>query len=148
MTHQYPDVNHGTVGGVPIRDALGAANADWLANDFLPTVQQRGAAIIAARGLSSAMSAASSACDHVRDWLLGTKDGEWVSMGVYSDGSYGQPKGLIYSFPCTCKGGEWQIVQGLEIDAASAEKMKATADELAEERALALECIKEQQAAA
>jgi malate dehydrogenase len=89
------------------------------------------------------MSAASSACDHVRDWLLGTPPGTWVSMGVLSDGSYGQPKGLIYSFPCTCEAGEWSIVQGLEIDPASAEKLKATADELAEERELALECIKE-----
>jgi malate dehydrogenase len=90
------------------------------------------------------MSAASSACDHVRDWMLGTPPGTWVSMGVYSDGSYGQPAGLVYSYPVTTKpGGKWEIVQGLEIDAGSAEKMRLTAEELAEERELALECIAE-----
>ena len=89
------------------------------------------------------MSAASAACDHVRDWLLGTPKGAWVSMGVYSDGSYGTPKGLVYSFPVTCAGGSWEIVQGLEIDARSAAKLQATADELSEERELALQCINE-----
>jgi malate dehydrogenase len=160
---QYPDVNHATVGGKPVREAL-AKDGAWLDGEFVAVVQQRGAAIIKARrglgrrgaraanwpvgavcrphaltpptphslaaalpaptpnlkppprpqarGLSSAMSAASSACDHVRDWLLGTPAGTWVSMGVYSDGSYGQPKGLVYSFPCTCEaGGKWKIVQ-------------------------------------
>lgn len=97
-----------------------------------------------ARKFSSAMSAASSACDHVRDWMLGTPEGTWVSMGVYSDGSYGQPEGLMYSFPCTCTpGGKWDIVQGLEIDGRSAEKMRVSAEELAEERELALQCIGE-----
>jgi malate dehydrogenase len=92
------------------------------------------------------MSAASSACDHVRDWLLGTAPGTWVSMGVYSDGSYGQPAGLVYSYPVTCQGGKWEIVQGLEIDPKSAEKMRVSAEELSEERELALECIKESSA--
>eukprot|EP00195_Chlamydomonas_chlamydogama_P012907 CAMPEP_0202897442 /NCGR_PEP_ID=MMETSP1392-20130828/6191_1 /ASSEMBLY_ACC=CAM_ASM_000868 /TAXON_ID=225041 /ORGANISM="Chlamydomonas chlamydogama, Strain SAG 11-48b" /LENGTH=331 /DNA_ID=CAMNT_0049583069 /DNA_START=120 /DNA_END=1115 /DNA_ORIENTATION=- len=137
---QYPDVNHGTVSGKPIRDVVGD-NA-WLDGEFITTVQQRGAAIIKARGLSSALSAASSACDHIRDWVLGTPaDGSWVSMGVVSDGSYGVPVGLVYSYPVTCKEGKWSIVQGLSIDAASAAKMKATADELVEEKALADECI-------
>ncbi len=89
------------------------------------------------------MSAASSACNHVRDWVLGTPEGTWVSMGVISDGSYGAPPGVIYSFPCTCKDGKWSIVQGLAIDARSAEKLKITGDELVEERQLALECIGE-----
>ena len=141
---QVPDVSHGTVKGVPIKQALGDSAAEWLDGEFVSTVQQRGAAIIKMRGMSSALSAASSACDHVRDWLLGTPAGVHVSMGVVSDGSYGQPEGLIYSFPVTCKaGGEWSIVQGLEVDAATAAKLKATADELVEERALALECIKD-----
>jgi len=139
---QYPDVNHGTVNGKPIREVL-ADSAEWLDGEFITVVQQRGAAIIKARGLSSAMSAASSACDHVRNWVLGTPEGTWVSMGVYSDGSYGQPEGLIYSFPVTCKDGKWSIVQGLPIDDKSAAKLKITADELVEERQLALECIGE-----
>lgn len=138
---QYPDVNHGTVSGKPIRQAV---NDDaWLDGEFISTVQQRGAAIIKMRGLSSALSAASSACDHVRNWVLGTPEGSYVSMGVVSDGSYNTPKGLVYSFPVTCKDGQWSIVQGLPIDAASAEKMKITADELTEERTLALECCAE-----
>lgn len=136
---QYPDVNHGTVKGESIRAAV--KDDSWLDKEFIETVQQRGAAIIKARGLSSALSAASSACDHVRDWVLGTPEGSWVSMGVVSDGSYGTPAGLVYSFPVTCKYGAWSIVQGLKIDEASAAKMKATADELAEERDLAHECI-------
>jgi len=137
---QYPDVNHGTVVDKPIRDAV--SDDAWLDGEFISTVQQRGAAIIKARGLSSAMSAASSACDHMRDWVHGTPaDGSWVSMGVVSDGSYGQPAGLCYSFPVTCKDGKWSIVQGLKIDDASAAKMKATAEELQEELALAHECI-------
>lgn len=141
---QYPDVSHGTVRGEPIRAALGAGGEAWLEGEFVSVVQQRGAEIIKARGLSSAMSAASSACDHVRDWMLGTPEGTFVSMGVISDGSYGQPEGIIYSFPCRCSpGGKWEIVQGLEIDAKSAEKMRLTAEELVEERQLARECIKE-----
>nr|GMD81621.1 malate dehydrogenase [Ipomoea batatas] len=111
---QYPDVNHATVktpaGEKPVRELV--ANDEWLNGEFITTVQQRGAAIIKARKLSSALSAASSACDHIRDWVLGTPEGTWVSMGVYSDGSYNVPAGLIYSFPVTCKNGEWCIVQG------------------------------------
>lgn len=138
---QYPDVSHGTVEGRPIREAV--ADEAWLQGEFIGEVQQRGAAIIKMRGLSSALSAASSACDHIRDWVLGTPEGTWVSMGVISDGSYGQPEGIVYSFPCTCKDGEWSIVQGLPIDEASAEKMRLTAAELVEEKELAMECIKD-----
>lgn len=136
---QYPDVNHGTVNGKPIREAVG--DDGWLNGEFVSTVQQRGAYIIKMRGLSSALSAASSACDHIRDWMLGTPEGEYVSMGVISDGSYGAPEGIVFSYPCTCKDGKWAIVQGLEIDERSAALLKATADELVEEKALALECI-------
>ncbi|MFY9333509.1 MAG: malate dehydrogenase, partial [Porticoccaceae bacterium] len=103
-------------------------------SDFIPVVQQRGAAIIKARGASSAASAANAAIGHMRSWALGTAEGDWVSMGVYSDGSYGIAKGLIYSFPCVCKNGDWEIVQGLEINAFSRAKMTATEQELAEER--------------
>ena len=106
-------------------------------------VQQRGAAIIKARKLSSALSAASSVCNHVRDWMLGTKEGEWVSMGVIGDGSYDTPPGLCYSFPVTCKDGEWSVVQGLPIDARSRALMDATAAELAEEKVLAEACLAE-----
>ncbi|KAI3975389.1 hypothetical protein MKX01_004476 [Papaver californicum] len=112
-----------------------------LRTEFIKTVQQRGAAIIKARKLSSALSAASSACDHIRDWVLGTPKGTWVSMGVYSDGSYGIPSGLIYSFPVTCEKGEWSIVQGLKIDEFSRTKMDDTANELIEEKSLAYSCL-------
>ncbi|WIA35831.1 hypothetical protein OEZ86_004218 [Tetradesmus obliquus] len=146
---QYPDVAHGTVDGRPIREVLrGEEDAAWLDGEFVETVQQRGAAVIKARGLSSAMSAASSACDHIHDWFNGTAPGKWVSMGVYGDGSYGQPAGLIYSYPVTCQHGKWKIVQGLEIDSHCAAKLKASADELLEERELALACISEAAAAA
>lgn len=143
---QYPDVNHGTVmsaAGVtlPIRSAVN--DDEWLQGDFVKTVQQRGAAIIKARSLSSALSAASSACDHIRNWVTGTALGEFVSMGVVSDGSYGVPEGLMYSFPVTCADGKWSIVKGLSIDARSRELMDLTAQELAEERVLAMECLKE-----
>jgi len=104
-------------------------------------VQQRGAAIIKARKLSSALSAASAACDHIRDWVLGTPKGTWVSMGVYSDGSYGIQPGLIYSFPVTCEKGQWSIVQGLKIDEFSRAKMDATAKELIDEKSLAYSCL-------
>jgi malate dehydrogenase len=140
---QYPDVNHATIDGKPARQVIG--DDAYLDGDFIATVQQRGAAIIKARGLSSALSAASSACDHIRDWVLGTPEGTYVSMGVYSDGSYDAPKGVVYSFPVTCKHGKWSIVQGLPIDEASAAKMKATGDELVEEKALAFECLAEAQ---
>ncbi|KAG2548459.1 hypothetical protein PVAP13_9KG186800 [Panicum virgatum] len=140
---QYPDVNHATVktssGEKPVCELV--ADDAWLNGEFITTVQQRGAAIIKARKLSSALSAASSACDHIRDWVLGTPEGTFVSMGVYSDGSYGVPAGLIYSFPVTCSGGEWKIVQGLPIDEFSRKKMDATAQELSEEKALAYSCL-------
>ncbi len=105
----------------------------WVQNEFIPTVQQRGAAIIKARGLSSAASAANAAIEHMRDWVTGT-DGRRVSMIVYSDGSYGIEKGLLYSFPCTTKDGDWEIVQGLEIDDFSRQRMTDTENELKEER--------------
>lgn len=128
---QYPDLHHTTVKGEP---ALNLVDQSWYEETFIPTVQQRGAAIIKARGASSAASAANAAIDHVRSWALGTPAGEWVSMGVYSDGSYGIAEGLIYSFPCTCTNGEWSIVQDLNINEFSREKMDATASELTEER--------------
>ncbi|MCB1645388.1 MAG: malate dehydrogenase [Pseudomonadales bacterium] len=127
---QYPDLNHTTVAG---ENAMGLVEQSWIENDFIPTVQQRGAAIIKARGLSSAASAANAAIEHMRDWALGT-NGEVVSMAVYSDGSYGIAEGLIYSFPCTCTNGDWSIVQGLDISEFSQQKMKETETELAEER--------------
>ncbi|CAI7897125.1 unnamed protein product [Closterium sp. NIES-53] len=141
---QYPDVNHAVVvtpeGEKAVRELV--KDDAWLDGDFIKTVQQRGAAIIAARKFSSALSAASSACDHIRNWVKGTPEGSWVSMGVISDGSYGVPKDIIYSFPVTCKDGEWTIVQGLSIDANSRTKMDATAAELVEEKELAYECLK------
>ncbi|GAB4819783.1 hypothetical protein N2152v2_006829 [Parachlorella kessleri] len=138
---QYPDVNHATIDGTPAREVI--KDDAWLEGDFVKTVQQRGAEIIKLRGLSSAMSAASSACDHINSWVNGTPEGTWVSMGVFSDGSYGAPKDVIYSFPCTCKDGKWTIVQGLSIDDRSAKLMKITGDELVEEKQLALECLSE-----
>jgi malate dehydrogenase len=126
---QYPDIHEATVAG---ESAMSLVDMDWYENDFIPTVQQRGAAIIDARGASSAASAANAAIDHMHDWALGS-DGV-VSMGVYSDGSYGVEPGLIYSFPVTCANGDWQIVQGLEINEFSQAKMDATAQELIEER--------------
>jgi len=128
---QYPDLHHCTVGG---QTAVEQIEQSWYENDFIPTVQQRGAAIIKARGASSAASAANAAVDHMRSWALGTAEGDWVSMGIYSDGSYGIAEGLIYSFPCTCANGDWTIVQGLEVNAFSRSKMSATEQELAEER--------------
>jgi malate dehydrogenase len=129
---QYPDVFHAEVDG---HNAAKLVNDQaWLEGTFIPTVAKRGAAIIEARGLSSAASAANAAIDHMRSWALGTTNGDWVSMGVPSDGSYGIPKGLIYGFPCTCKDGQYSIVQGLEIDAFSRSRMDATAAELIEER--------------
>jgi malate dehydrogenase len=130
---QYPDVFHATVAGTPAFEAIGG-DQDWLAGTFIPTVQQRGAAIIEARGLSSAASAANAAIDHVRDWVAGTPAGDWVSMAVCSDGSYGVPEGLISSFPVTCANGKWEIVGGLDIDEFSAERIGATVTELGEER--------------
>ena len=141
---QYPDVNHGTVvvGGEKLAIRAAVADDAYLNGDFITTVQQRGAAIIAARKFSSALSAASSVCDHVRDWMLGTAPGAWVSMGVISDGSYSTPPGLCFSFPVTCeRGGKWSIVQGLPIDAFSRAKLDATAAELTEEKEMALACL-------
>eukprot|EP00127_Corallochytrium_limacisporum_P005061 Clim_evm16s198 gene=Clim_evmTU16s198 len=137
---QYPDVSHGTVeiGGVakPIKEAI---NDDaFLQGEFIKCVQQRGAAIIKARKLSSAMSAANATANHMRSWFLGTPEGEWVSMGVPSDGSYGIAPGIVYSYPVKTKNGTYEIVQGLEIDDFSRQKMKATEDELRDERKQAL----------
>ena len=128
---QYPDIHQTKVNG---QAAIDMVDQDWYENDFIPVVQQRGAAIIKARGASSAASAANAAIAHMRSWALGTAEGDWVSMGVYSDGSYGITEGLIYSFPCVCKDGDWEIVQGVEISDFSREKMTATEQELKEER--------------
>lgn len=128
---QYPDLHTALIGG---SSAIDKVDSTWYEETFIPEVQQRGAAIIKARGASSAASAANAAIFHMRDWALGTPEGDWVSMGVYSDGSYGIEEGLIYSFPCTCKGGDWEIVQGLEINAFSKARMQASEDELKEER--------------
>jgi len=130
---QYPDVVHAEVAGKSAWEALGQDEA-WLAEQFIPTVQQRGAAVIKARGLSSAASAANAAIGHVRTWALGTPADDWASMAVVSDGSYGVAEGLISSFPCTCANGEYQIVQGLDIDAFSRERIDASVAELATER--------------
>ena len=129
---QYPDISHATVQG---KAAKGLVEDSWYKDTFIPVVQQRGAAIIKARGASSAASAASAAIDHMRTWALGTDGDDWVSMGVPSDGSYGIAPGIIYSYPCRCKNGDYEIVQGLDIDAFSREKMDATERELREERA-------------
>lgn len=129
---QYPDIFHAEVAG---RNAAEVVNDQaWIENDFIPTVAKRGAAIIDARGASSAASAASATVDAARDWLLGSPDGDWVSMAVVSDGSYGVPEGLISSFPVTTSGGDWSIVQGLEIDDFSRSRIDASTAELAEER--------------
>ena len=128
---QYPDLHHALVGG---NSAMSHIDMDWYQTEFIPTVQQRGAAIIAARGASSAASAANAAVDHMRSWALGTPSDDWVSMAVLADGSYDIEPGLIYSFPCRCVNGQWEIVEGLEIAEFSRQKMDATATELAEER--------------
>ncbi|MBK5943096.1 malate dehydrogenase [Halorhodospira halophila] len=128
---QYPDISHCTIQGTPAGEQVDHA---WVKDTFIPTVQQRGAAIIKARGASSAASAASAAIDHMREWALGTPEGEWTSMAVPSDGSYGIEPGLIYSFPVTCRSGDYEIVQGLSVDEFSRARMDDTAAELAEER--------------
>ena len=128
---QFPDISHTLVKGESV---AGRVDRNWYENEFISTVQQRGAAIIKARGASSAASAASSAVDHMRIWALGTAEGDWTSMGITSDGSYGISEGLIYSFPVTCKDGKYEIVQGLEVDSFSREKMQLTEKELSEER--------------
>ena len=129
---QYPDLSHCLVKGKP---AKGLVDQKWIEEYFIPTVQQRGAAVIKARGSSSAASAASAALDHMRTWFLGTNEGDWISMGVPSDGSYGISEGIIYSYPVTCRNGEYQIVQGLSVDDFSRGRMKTTETELLEERA-------------
>jgi malate dehydrogenase len=129
---QYPDLFHAEVGGRNAAEVVG--DQDWLENTFIPTVAKRGAAIIEARGSSSAASAASATIDAARDWLHGSPEGDWVSMAVVSDGSYGVQEGLISSFPVTTSGGNWTIVQGLEIDAFSRGRIDASVAELAEER--------------
>ena len=135
---QYPDLSHCTVRGEP---AKGLVDDAWYRETFIPTVQQRGAAIIKARGASSAASAASAAIDHVRDWIRGTGEGDWISMGVPADGSYGIAPGVVYSFPCVCRNGDYEIVQGLGIDEFSRERMDATDRELREERAAVAELL-------
>ncbi len=129
---QYPDIHHATVKG---QSALSLVDPVWYEKDFIPTVQQRGAAIIKARGASSAASAATAAIDHMRSWALGTADGEWVSMGIPADGSYGIAPGVIYGYPVTCRNGQYAIVQGLAINDFSRARMDATDRELREERA-------------
>lgn len=128
---QYPDLFNAKVDGTT---AIELVDQDWYEGEFIPVVQQRGAAIIKARGASSAASAANAAIDHMHSWALGTDSDSWVSMGVYSDGSYDIEEGLIYSFPCRCSGGDWEIVQGVEISDFSRERMTATETELKEER--------------
>ena len=127
----YPDYRFATIGGQPAPKVVN--DETWYRDVFIPTVGKRGAAIIEARGLSSAASAANAAIDHVRDWVMGT-NGKWVTMGFASDGSYGIPEGVMYGFPVTCAGGKYQMIKGLEIDAFSRSKMDATLKELEEER--------------
>jgi malate dehydrogenase len=129
---QYPDLFHCEVGGRNAYELVG--DHEWVDGTFIPTVAQRGAAIIRARGASSAASAANAAIDHMHDWVNGTPSGDWVSMSVHSDGSYGVPEGLISSFPVTTSGGDWSIVEGLDIDDYSRAKIDASATELADER--------------
>ena len=129
---QFPDLYHAKVNGQNAYDLVG--DHDWYADTYIPTVAKRGAAIIDARGASSAASAANAAVDHIRSWTLGTAEGDWVSMAIPSDGSYGVPEGLISSFPCVCKDGNYSIVQGLDINEFSRGKIDASAGELAEER--------------
>ncbi len=128
---QYPDVAQCTIGGKPAKSLF---DETWYRETFIPTVQQRGAAIIKARGASSAASAASAAIDHMRTWTLGSREGDWVSMGVPADGSYGIAPGVVFSYPCVCKGGDYQIVQGLPVDEFSRARLDATDKELREER--------------
>jgi malate dehydrogenase len=131
-TTQYPDLFRCEVDGRNAAEMVG--DQAWIEDSFIPTVAKRGAAVIKARGSSSAASAANAAIDHVRSWVLGTAEGDWTSMSVPSDGSYGVPEGLISSFPCTCSGGDYQIVGGLDIDAFSRGRIDASVAELQEER--------------
>ncbi len=129
---QYPDLSHAQVGGRPGREL--ASDTSWLTEEFIPTVAKRGAAIIEARGASSAASAANAAVDHVRDWVLGTPEGDWTSAGLWSTGQYGTPEGLVSSFPVTSSGSGWEVVEGLEIDDFSRARIDASVTELVEER--------------
>ena len=128
---QYPDITCAEADGTKVATLV---DQNWVEKDFIPTIQQRGAAVIQARGLSSAASAANAAMDHVRDWVHGTRDGDWVSMGIPSDGSYGIAEGVIYGYPVTCKGGSYQIVKGIDVSDFSRRRMEATLKELHEER--------------
>ena len=132
-TTMYPDVFNAKVGGMSAWEAVGE-DGDWLENDFIPTVAKRGAAIIEARGASSAASAANAAVDHVHDWAHGAPEGDWVSMAIPSRGDYGVEEGLISSFPCACSGGEYQVVEGLEVNEISQSRIDTTVDELKQER--------------
>jgi malate dehydrogenase len=132
-TTQYPDITHAKVGGRPAPDIVN--DQQWVENEFIPTVAKRGAAIIEARGASSAASAANAAIDHVNNWVNGSPDGDWVSIGAPSDGSYGVREGVFCGFPCTCSNGSYEIVQGLEVDSFSRERIDASVAELGEERA-------------
>jgi malate dehydrogenase len=131
-TTQFPDISHANISGRPAAEVID--DEEWVAQDFIPAVQKRGAAVIEARGASSAASAANAAITHMRDWYLGTPAGDWVSMGVTADGSYDVPAGIMSGYPCTCSGGEWSIVQGLEIDDDARARIDASAAELAQER--------------
>jgi len=130
---QYPDISNCLVNGVPAFDRV---NRDWALEEMVPRVQKRGAEVIEARGSSSAASAGDAAIDHIHDWALGTPEGDWVSMSIPSDGSYGVAKGIVFSFPVTCKDGNYEIVQGLELDDTDRERMKLSENELLEERAI------------
>lgn len=134
---QYPDVFHAEISGRNAAEVIG--DQAWIEGDFIPTVAQRGAAIIKARGLSSAASAANAAIDHIRSWHLGTPEGDWVSMAIPSDGSYGVPEGIISSFPCVCRDGAYEVVQGLELDDFSRAKIDASVAELVSEREAVVE---------
>jgi malate dehydrogenase len=129
---QYPDLFHAEIDGKKVWPMIN--DQAWLEHTFIPTVQKRGAAIIDARGLSSAASAANAAIDHMRNWIFGTSDGDWVTMGIPSDGSYAIPEGVIFGYPVTCRGGQYQIVKGLEISEFSRKRIDATLKELHEER--------------
>ncbi|MGH8719110.1 MAG: malate dehydrogenase [Burkholderiales bacterium] len=129
---QYPDLSHAEVDGKKAVDLIG--DLSWVEQTFVPTVQKRGAAIIEARGLSSAASAANAAIDHIRDWVYGTRENDWVSMGIVSDGSYGIPEGVIYGYPVTCANGSYRIVPNLSVSEGGKSRMKATHQELLEER--------------
>lgn len=138
-TSQYPDVFHATAAGKPVIEQI---DAQWMENTFIPTVQKRGATVIAARGASSAASAANAAIDHMRNWALGTPANEWVSMGVPSDGSYGIEAGVVFGYPCYCANGEYRIVPDLEINEFSRQRLKATYDELLQEKEALKEMLK------